>query len=280
LVGVLLYEIGADQLTVDTFLLSCRALGRGVEHRMLAELGRLGEGEGKALVQLPYLPTENNSPALEFIKSLGGYDAGDEGLSVILPTRELTSLRYQPVEKARPANRTKLTKACARSANWFGNFDRSETFQNICSELTGIGAVAKAVENFMGRGQTAELPAGIGSAETLEAFLFNLWGRVLGRRQIGLNENFFEAGGTSLKAVQLVALIQRELKRSLPIIALFECPTISLLAARMKSSAPMGNWIEAVKALRRGQQRRQGRITGRSKESRLKPPVTCERSNQ
>ena len=74
LVGVLLYEIGADQLTVDTFLLSCRALGRGVEHRMLAELGRLAESEGKAFVQLPYLPTEKNSPALEFIKSLGGYD--------------------------------------------------------------------------------------------------------------------------------------------------------------------------------------------------------------
>jgi acyl carrier protein len=121
----------------------------------------------------------------------------------------------------------------------------------------------------MGRNQAAVLPADIGPAETLEPSLVNLWGRVLGRRQIGLNENFFEAGGTSLKAVHLVALIQRELKRSLPITALFECPSISLLAARMKSPAPAGNWIEAVKALRRGQQRRQGRITGRSKERRL-----------
>ena len=263
LVGVLLYEIGANQLTVDTFLVSCRALGRGVEHRMLAELGRMAEGEGKALVQLPYLPTERNSPALEFIKSLGGYEAGDEGLSVMLPARELTSLQYQPVEKTRPGNRTKLTKPSARSAKWFGTFDRSETFQNICAELTGIGALTKAVENFMGRDQAAALPTEIGPAENLETSLVNLWGRVLGRRQIGLNENFFEAGGTSLKAVQLVALIQRELKRSLPITALFECPTISLLAARMKSSAPVGNWIEAVKALRRGQQRRQGRITRR-----------------
>lgn len=280
LVGVLLYEIGADQFTVDTFLISCRALGRGVEHRMLSELGRLADGEGKAFVQLPYLSTEKNSPALEFIKSLGGYDAGDEGLSVMLPARELTSLRYQPVEKTSQGNRTKITERSARSVKWFGNFDRSETFQDICSELTGIGALANAVDNFMGRDHAPALPAEIGPAATLETSLVILWGRVLGRRQIGLNENFFEASGTSLKAVQLVALIQRELKRSLPITALFECPTISLLAARMKSSAPMGNWIEAVKALRRGQQRRQGRITGRSKESRLKPPVTCKRSNQ
>jgi FkbH-like protein/FkbM family methyltransferase len=265
LVGVLLYEIGADQLTVDTFLVSCRALGRGVEHRMLEELGRLADGEGKTFVQLPYLPTEKNSPALEFIKSLGGYEAGDECLSVILPARELTSLQYQPVEKTRPGKRTKITERSARSAKWLGNFDRSETFQNICSELTGIGALARAVDNFMGRDQAAALPAEIGLAETLETSLVNLWTRVLGRRQIGLNENFFEAGGTSLKAVQLVALIQRELKRTLPITALFECPTIRLLASRMKSSAPVGNWIEAVKALRRGEQRRQGRITGKVK---------------
>jgi acyl carrier protein len=132
----------------------------------------------------------------------------------------------------------------------------------------------------MGRDQAPALPAEIGPAETLETSLVNLWGRVLGRKQIGLNENFFEAGGTSLKAVQLVAMIQRELKRTLPVTALFECPTIRLLASRMKSSAPVRNWIEAVKALRRGQQRRQGRITGKSKESRLKPPVTWRRSNQ
>jgi acyl carrier protein len=194
----------------------------------------------------------------------------------------LTSLQYQPVEKTSQGNRTKIYKRSPRSAKWFGNFDHSETFQSICTELTGIGALTKAVENFMGRDQAATLPAEIGPAETLETSLVNLWGRVLGRRQIGLNENFFEAGGTSLKAVQLVALIQREFKRSLPITAFFECPTISFLAARMKSSAPVGgNGIEAVKALKRGQQRRQGRITGRSKESRLKSTVvTRTRSNQ
>jgi acyl carrier protein len=171
----------------------------------------------------------------------------------------LTSLQYQPVEKTSPCTRTKITERSARSNKWFGNFDRSETFQNICSELTGIGALAKAVDNFIGRDQAAE----IGPAETLEASLVNLWGRVLCRRQIDLNENFFEAGGTSLKAVQLIALIQRELKRSLPITALFECPTIRLLASRMKSSTPAGNRIETVKALQRGQQRRVGRITRR-----------------
>ena len=39
LVGVLIYGMGTESLEIDTFLLSCRVLGRGVEHRMLNYLG-------------------------------------------------------------------------------------------------------------------------------------------------------------------------------------------------------------------------------------------------
>src|SRR5204863_3222627 len=43
LVGVILYSRQIGQLDVDTFLLSCRVLGRGVEHRMLARLGEIAQ---------------------------------------------------------------------------------------------------------------------------------------------------------------------------------------------------------------------------------------------
>ena len=39
LCGVVLYETRAERLAVDTFLLSCRVLGRGVEHAVLRDLG-------------------------------------------------------------------------------------------------------------------------------------------------------------------------------------------------------------------------------------------------
>jgi len=41
LVGLMLCETGRDALIVDSFMLSCRVLGKSVEHRMLAELGRI-----------------------------------------------------------------------------------------------------------------------------------------------------------------------------------------------------------------------------------------------
>ena len=48
-----------------------------------------------------------------------------------------------------------------------------------------------------------------------------------------MNDNFFEAGGTSLRAVQVIAMIKKELKQTLSIVSLFECPTVTLLAAKL-----------------------------------------------
>ncbi len=46
LVGVVLYETEADRYKVDTLLLSCRVLGRGVEHALVSRLGQRAVKEG------------------------------------------------------------------------------------------------------------------------------------------------------------------------------------------------------------------------------------------
>ena len=57
LAGAMVFRSGVDALAIDTFLLSCRALGRGVEHRMLAAIGtnraaaRAGGGGGALRAQ-------------------------------------------------------------------------------------------------------------------------------------------------------------------------------------------------------------------------------------
>ena len=54
LTGVMIFRCGKQALVVDTFLLSCRALGRGVEHRMVARLGRLALERGLERVEIPF----------------------------------------------------------------------------------------------------------------------------------------------------------------------------------------------------------------------------------
>ncbi|MEH2092609.1 amino acid adenylation domain-containing protein [Nostoc sp.] len=71
LVGLLLFESQENALVVDTFLLSCRVLGRGVEHRMLSYLGTLAQQRGLRRVELFYIPTKKNQPAWDFLTSVG-----------------------------------------------------------------------------------------------------------------------------------------------------------------------------------------------------------------
>ena len=72
LVGALIFEPEAESLKIDTFLLSCRALGKNAERRMLAWLGRCAIERGLSEVIVPYVRSARNQPALEFLESMAG----------------------------------------------------------------------------------------------------------------------------------------------------------------------------------------------------------------
>jgi FkbH-like protein/FkbM family methyltransferase len=67
LVGVIMFRTFRKTLEVETFLLSCRVLGRGVEHQMMQELGRIAIERGKSAIDVRYVPTGRNQPALDFL---------------------------------------------------------------------------------------------------------------------------------------------------------------------------------------------------------------------
>ncbi len=70
LVGVAIFNPQPDALAVDTLLMSCRALGRKVEHNILAHLGRIAQSRRLARVDINFTHTAKNRPALDFLESL------------------------------------------------------------------------------------------------------------------------------------------------------------------------------------------------------------------
>jgi hypothetical protein len=258
---VVLYEAEADRFKVDTFLLSCRVLGRGVEHSVLSSIGQRSLSAGKRLVELTCVPTERNLPAREFVSSLGDQYQTNDGGPWVFPSDYLAGLQYNPDEKTRQSNDKPATpsaeKAALPAASGFGMTARSEQLQRIGEELCDISQVAKAIEEF--RLQAPDLKGVVETEPSgqMETVVANIWRKVLGRPGIGLNVNFFEAGGTSLKAVQVISMIGKELKQNLSIISLFECPTVRLLAARLSaSSGSPSSEPSTTGAALRGQQRR------------------------
>lgn len=61
-----------------------------------------------------------------------------------------------------------------------------------------------------------------------------IWSEILGREWIGKNENFFEAGGGSIHAPEIVELLEKEFQTKLSVIDLFDHPTIALLAKHVE----------------------------------------------
>lgn len=260
LVGVLMYETQADRYKVDTLLLSCRVLGRGVEHALVAWLGQRAVKDGKRFVEFTYLPTGKNFPALEFITSLGDQYRNEVGTSWTFPAERLSGVEYDPDEKAPIGHEVPATvnlgKLTPRPAVAFDIAGRSERLQRIGENLYDIDRLAKAIEEYRLSKQPLHAAADVTPGSTLEAALMSIWRKVLGRPQIGMNDNFFEGGGTSLKAVQVVAMIKKELKQTLSIVTLFECPTVALLAAKLSATSgeDHGGTTTSTAALR-GQQR-------------------------
>ncbi len=71
LVGAAIFTRHPGVLEVDNVMLSCRALGRRVEHQMLACLGRMAQLEGRETLRINFVPTPKNKPAREFLESIG-----------------------------------------------------------------------------------------------------------------------------------------------------------------------------------------------------------------
>ncbi|MCP3803104.1 SDR family NAD(P)-dependent oxidoreductase [Allokutzneria sp. A3M-2-11 16] len=64
-----------------------------------------------------------------------------------------------------------------------------------------------------------------------ETRLAELWQDMLGLDRVGVNDNFFDLGGTSMLGLQLLSLVRKEFGVAVPSVTLFEAPTVHTVAA-------------------------------------------------
>ncbi len=76
----------------------------------------------------------------------------------------------------------------------------------------------------------------------IEERLAEIWREVLSVERVGRHDNFFELGGDSLLAVKMTAKASERLQLQLPLLALFEAPTVEKLAIRIELARTVGHF--------------------------------------
>jgi len=83
-------------------------------------------------------------------------------------------------------------------------------------------------------------------SDDLEIQLTKIWENVLGKKPIGVKDNFFDLGGHSLLAVRLFAQIEKTFGKNLPLATLFQAPNIEELANILRQKGWSVPWQTLV----------------------------------
>jgi amino acid adenylation domain-containing protein/non-ribosomal peptide synthase protein (TIGR01720 family) len=78
---------------------------------------------------------------------------------------------------------------------------------------------------------------GVPPRDDIEKEIAAIWTRILNRREaIGIENNFFEIGGHSLNAVQMISVLHKTFQVRVPLVEIFKTPTVAGLADFIKKS--------------------------------------------
>ncbi len=197
LVGVLIFRVAEKALEIDTFLLSCRVLGRGVEHRLMAWLGAEALRRGRTQVVTRLDVTKKNKPAQQFLQALG-----QSGVEHTFEAELLRNLQWTAdTSVGAPKQQAPAVATVVR---------RQIDYACIANELATPLQIVEAMRR-------ESLPASRDGMTDIERRLADIWSDLLKRPHIAVTDNFFDLGGHSLLAVLLILRVRESFGVELPI---------------------------------------------------------------
>lgn len=116
--------------------------------------------------------------------------------------------------------------------------------------LTSNGKVDRAVLPVPDSANAPCASADLAAPHTpVEEVLSGIWADVLNHDRIGIHDSFFDLGGHSLMATQVMSRVRRALGVELPLRVLFDTPTVAGLASAVEAAMRAGGGSEALPML-------------------------------
>ncbi len=269
LVGVVIAKLDQEAqpraLEVDTFLLSCRVLGRGVEHRTVAFLAQQALALGAPALRFRINFTKKNLPARQFLESIVDPDKlehGDNYLACTIDAKQYVDLEFDPT--ATDSSHGEQQQGAPPAA------DKTGDVQTQTDAAARVRARERQIERFAfelkwpaeqdtSHTSTETSPA-VEVAEDPEPYVLEAFAQQLNSppEEIKRVDRLDQLGCDSFKIVEItVALLRRY--PELPPTLLFEHQTVSAIVdAVRKHSRPREGAVEAAPLTRE----RQGQAVG------------------
>lgn len=246
LVGVLFYQKTGGKMLLESLLLSCRTLGKGVEHKIMNYLASKALEQGIQEIHVSFISSPKNTPAFNFLKSIPLLRQENNG-SVelyVYSTDVLKDLRFDPSQHRIESAAETKAPVVAKTHYANNNALLLELLNNF-----------NKVESIVIETQTSQKTVGTNSLpeNEVQEKIVQIVKEVLAIQSIGIDDNFFDLGGYSLQLVQLLSRFQQEFNKTLHITDLFQYTNIRKLSQYF-SNGETGSALKSVKE--RGEQQR------------------------
>jgi acyl carrier protein len=196
----------------------------------------MAQEKGLGWVDIHFTPSPRNQPAHDFLESVGApfRQSNNGGLLFRFPARIAAQIQFDPQSDAAETPPPSSEKAKPEIANGSpvampSGLPRFKRFREIA---LGFNCAEKIHERFESKSAVKQgsRTGFVAPANDLEKQLCALWQKLLRVSEVGVKDNFFELGGHSLLAVRLFSEIEKLTGHKLPLVSIFQSPTIRKLA--------------------------------------------------
>ncbi len=229
-VGAIIYNINTTELNIIRWWLSCRALGRGVEFKIVNYLGELAQKNACTFLRFHYENSGKNNPARQFLNIATCTNLTfDIHASHVYSLKAIDAIDLNARFDYSEPKLHKRDQHIEQKA-----IDRNESLKTILELDTPFNLI-KRIENNSDMVIRSNLSSTKKPDSELEHRLCKIWQKILRIQPINLNDDFFNLSGDSLKATFIVLRIYDELGVKITIADIFKYPTIKKLADLLAS---------------------------------------------
>lgn len=229
LVGTLICDVSQNTLHVNDFYLSCRVLGKGVEHIILSYVGYYAQSLRLEKITFTIKNTGRNLAAQKIFTDKNWKNERSQGVT----TYFLTIDDAFNIDEEMDLEFEKLDDVSEQTSSI--SFNESLLTQISLHEKAPVffkntSSVCKFVDSFSLKTNKIEKKEGAVERAEIVNHLVSIFENMLMSSQFNNNSNFFTLGGTSLQAIETVLYVNRVFNTQISLGDFFQSPTINKLA--------------------------------------------------